>query len=196
MRTAIQAVVGMAAVAVAVHASAQETGTVRILGGTLANQTIIPERPVIFVKAGQQLTGMINVRTLNNMVANAVAPFGYTWTWGDRKTAIKEVCSWIQTGQKDWNVSISLPGPVAPGRYLIMFGFNGEYNLSQVFSCDNWNSAGGCEWNDGNDYFDMQRYRCVVSAVQNGYVSSWPYQFDDTYRAVSVPCAMIGVVVK
>lgn len=82
--------------------------------------------------------------------ANALVPFGYTTTWGDR-TRPKLCDRWC--GPKDENLRFKVcePGPVAPGKYFLVVAHAGMYTIEQVFSNTHPGlTREGC-WYDGND---------------------------------------------
>lgn len=170
-------------------------GTVHLTGGSLNGTSLSSSNWQITVNPNQSITGSVTVRTDNKMSSSAVAPFGYTWTWGNRTSANRQVNGDIPSGTKNWNVPINLTAPSSPGTYYILFGFNGEYNMQQVMACDNWNAGGSVRWNDGNDYHDLGTSQ-LQYARQNGYVNGWPYRFSDGYRDFNIPVAPIRVVVS
>lgn len=168
-------------------------GTIKLTGGSLAGQALSASEWEITVSPGQPITGTVQCETDNFMGSNAVAPFGYTWTWGTRETAIVGINGWIPTGKRQWSVPISLTAPTSPGTYYILFAFNGEFNMSQVLSCDNW-SVSGIIWHDGNDYFDMDPTR-LEFAHSCGFVRNWRYRNNGGYRDWEVPALPVKVVV-
>jgi hypothetical protein len=174
--------------------SVQHNGEVFITGGTLAGQALSASNWQVTVAPGAQISGTVQLSTNNTMGSSAVAPFGYTWTWGDRVTSIGSINSWIPTGQQTWSATFNQTAPSTPGTWYILFGFNGEYTLQQVFSCTNWTNP-TVVWNDGNDYFDMNATN-LSAAHTVGYVASWNYLFPDGVHLADVPVAPIKVVVS
>lgn len=169
-------------------------GTIHVTGGVLANQALSSSSWEISVDAGQTITGTVNISTNNLMISSAVAPFGYTWTWGPRETAVVEVNDWIPTGVTNWSVPISLTAPSEDGVYYILFGFNGEYNMSQVMSCHNWAAPTPIIWNDGNDYHDLDETRLEFAHI-NGYAQEWEYYFSSGRTTWEIPVAPIKIIV-
>jgi len=176
--------------------SAENTGSgeIALVSGELAGQQIGPDSWEIRVAPGETIAGTIRTETDNFMGSGAVAPYGYTWTWGERTSAFEQIDSWISTGTSQHTTTISVSAPSQPGTYYILFGFGGEFNLSQVFSCDNWNAPGDVVWNDGNDYHDLQSTQ-IEQASDLGFVDSWDYRFSSGYQTRDIPVAPIRVVV-
>ena len=168
-------------------------GEVFVTGGTLAGQTLSSSAWQVSVAPGAALSGTVQVRTNNVMGANAVGPFGYTWTWGNRTTSITQVNSSIPTGSSTYSVPISLTAPTTPGTYYLLFGFQGEYDCEHVFSATNW-SYGSSVWNDGNDYWDMSA-SALAAAQTLGYAANWTLKFADGMHAFDAPVAPIKIVV-
>ena len=171
-----------------------QNGEIKLIGGSLAGQTLDSSLWQITVAAGARITGSVQVQTTNSMIPSAVAPFGYTWTWGKRDSSIVQVNSSIPVGSSTWTVPFDQSAPFVVGTYYILFGFEGEYNLSQVFSCTNWTDS-AIVWNDGNDYFDMSD-SVLTSAHSVGYASSWKILFKNGFRLFDAPVAPIKVIVK
>ncbi len=168
-------------------------GEVFVTGGTLAGQVISSESWQINISPGATLAGNIQVRTNNLMGSGAVAPFGYTWTWGSRSTSITQNNAWIPTGSQSWSVPINLTAPSIPGTYYIIFGFQGEYDCEHVFSSTNW-TYGSPVWNDGNDYWDMDASQLAI-AHSSGFVPNWGIKFTDGMHIFDAPTGPIKVVV-
>jgi len=171
----------------------QGAGTIFLTGGTLAGQSLSASNWQVTVQPGAAISGTVQGQTTNTMGSNAVAPFGYTWTWGNRQSSIVTVNSWINTGATSFSVPISLTAPSSPGTYYILFGFNGEYDMTQVLSCTNW-ASGDPVWNDGNDYFDMSGSQ-LTAAHSAGYVAAWPYKTGSGYTNTNVPTMPVKIVV-
>lgn len=136
--------------ALAPVAMATDPGTVTLIsGGNVNGQQVDASHYWITVDPGQSLTGVIAVEATNNLGANAVAPLGYTVTWGDR--IAQPVCSdsWISTGVNDFSISIDKTAPTTPGDYYIVLSFAGRYDIGQVMS--NTTAGLSAKWNDGND---------------------------------------------
>ena len=179
----------------AVETQNDGTGEIFLTGGILAGQALSTSNWEISVGAGTQITGNVLFDVSNFMGANAVAPLGYTWTWGERSTAIATIYGSIPTGTTSWNVPINLTAPLAPGTYYLLFGMNGEFNMSQVLSCDSWAASGGVIWNDGNDYHDMAASD-ISFAHNNGFVDSWQYRTGSGYKPADVAMMPVKVVVS
>lgn len=130
-------------------------GTVRLVaGGSLDGQAVDGVHYRLTVAPGQSVVGIVNVRTDNHMSASAVAPLGYTVTWGDRtQQPVLSVRS-IGTGANEYGIRIAKTAPMEPGRYYIVISFRGEFSIGQVMSGTNWsydNHSGNPVWYDGND---------------------------------------------
>jgi len=171
----------------------QRNGTVHVLGGTLAGQALSQSVWEISVNPGTRIQGTINVRTNNLMGSNAVAPFGYTWTWGNREVDFVSHSASIGTGQLDWAVAFDRTAPVNPGTYFILLGFQGEMTMEQVFSCTNW-TVTNPSWGDGNDYVDVPADK-LTAAHADGFVGAWPIKFPDGNHLFDIPLAPIKVIV-
>jgi hypothetical protein len=177
-----------------------DSGMIYLTGGSLVGVGLGSTNSTIVVAPGSSLTGSVECVTRNLLDAGSVAPFGYTWTWGNRSNDMVEVDGWIPTGSNNLSVPINLQSPTNPGTYYLLFGFNGEFNLSQVFSCQNWSCVAPIDWQDGNDYFDMDPTRLAYAST-NGYVADWPYRYgpstsgSDYERRSTVPVLPIKVVV-
>lgn len=169
-------------------------GRVLLTGGTLAGQDLLAQGGAIEVQPGAALTGSVVVSTENLMGPSAVAPFGYTWSWGSRETDLSVVNAWIPTGTSAWDVPIDLVAPVQPGVYHLLFGFGGEFTLEQVLACSNW-SAPPVIWFDGNDYVDVDMARLNLAASL-GFVRDWPYWLSGGYQDRDIPLLPIRIVVR
>ena len=164
-----------------------------LTGGNLAGQTLSNTSWEISVNPGQSITGNVIFKAYNAHRSSAVVPLGYTWTWGNRQTAIVTVDSWISTGWSNWDVSFNLTAPSTPGIYYILFGHRGEYTMSQVFSATNWKVGSGT-WNDGNDYHDMNE-NTLLFALQYGYAQGWLWLFTGGYDPTNIAVMPIKVKV-
>ena len=173
--------------------SAKHIGELRLVGGTLAGQPVSASSWEVEVAAGAPITGTVQLQTNNTMGGSAIAPLGYTWTWGDRITSLVQVAASIGSGQQTWDVPVNLTAPNAPGTYYLVFAFNGELNLSQILSCTNW-TVPAPGWNDGNDIVDIGSGQ-MATAQTLGYVPSWPYRYPDGFYPFDIPIAAIRLVV-
>ena len=118
-------------------------------GSVLNGQTIDPGDPWIQVDPGEQITGSIYVNTQNGMGGNAVAPLGYTVTWGNRASQPVQTYGWIGTSSRNYTINVNKTAPTEVGEYYIICSFSGEFNISQVMSASNWTTS--TQWYDGND---------------------------------------------
>jgi hypothetical protein len=169
-------------------------GTVLLTGGQLNGEPVGPANWTVTVSPGAPISGSVQLAALNRMGSNAVAPFGYTWTWGPRTSSIAGISGWIPTGASSWTIPVNLTAPSTPGTYFILFAFRGEFNLAQVMSVTNW-SAGGPVWNDGNDLVDVSE--CLLRFAHNfGFVPSWNLRYSSSFAKVDQPAAPIRIVVE
>jgi len=146
---------------------------IQLISGTVSGQILSPEDWTIYIRPGEAVNGTVVVQAHNAHRSSAVVPFGYTWTWGARETAIVTINNWIPTGTRNWNISLNLNGPAIPGEYYVLFGLQGEFNMQQIFSCSNW-QLNSLSWHDGNDYHDLSP-GALALANEKGYVYDWPY---------------------
>jgi len=178
----------LAPVFIDVSGATTGSGTIILTGGTLAGQTLSEDNWKIEAEAGETLSGNITFDVENSLSGSSRSPLGYTWSWGDRETDLVEINNNINSGTTSWNVPLNLIAPDRPGNYYLLFGFNGvEFNISQVLSCDNWAAGGELQWNDGNDYVDLDGMR-LEYAHRHGYVPDWQYRMDGTnYSDKDIP---------
>lgn len=172
----------------------QRNGTIHVLGGTLAGQSLSGSAWEITVAPGARIQGTINARTNNLMGSNGVAPFGYTWTWGTRQTDHVTHAASIGTGPIDWVIPFDRTAPVSTGTYFILLAFQGEMTMEQVLSCTNWTVADPV-WGDGNDYVEVPADR-LTTAHTDGFVAAWPIKFADGNHLFDIPLAPIKVIVS
>jgi len=118
-------------------------------GGSLNGQTIDATNYWITVDQGAAISGTIKVQTNNMHGSAAVAPFGYTATWGDRTTQPVTTNSWITTGLHNYDINVNKTAPDTPGTYYLPIAFDGCYNIAQVMSSTH--PAWPAVWHDGND---------------------------------------------
>lgn len=118
-------------------------------GGNLNGQTIDASIYWINVNPGDAISGTIKVETLNIMSSSAIAPLGYTATWGDRVAQVVETNHWIGTGTNYYDINVIKTAPTTPGIYYLPIAYSGTYNIDQVMSATHpaWSEV----WNDGND---------------------------------------------
>jgi hypothetical protein len=129
--------------------------SIRLTGGTLAGQQLSDSLWTIIVSPDQDITGNILCEAYGSRaISSIVIPFGYTWTWESRETAIVTLSGNLPQSASNWDVPIDLTAPSDPGTYYILFGLRGEFNMAQIFSSTNWHMPAPV-WNDGNDFHDM-----------------------------------------
>jgi hypothetical protein len=170
-------------------------GVVLLVGGELAGHELSPTDWSIAVGRGRPIAGSLRIEADNFMGSNAVAPFGFTWTWGDRRSSVRVVRRSIRSGVSTLDVPLDLRAPSEPGTYYILFAFNGEFTGEQVFSCHSWAAEDGVTWYDGNDYHDMTDSE-INFAHKRGFVNAWKYRTANGYRDADVPMMPIRVVVE
>lgn len=179
----------IAAPAWAVH----DWGTVSLnAGGSLNGQTVDANNYWIQVDPGEQINGTVKIHTHNNMGGGAVAPLGYTVTWGSRSSQPVQTHGWIGTGGQNYNIGINKTAPTTEGQYYIWISFRGEFNISQVMSGSNWTTS--VQWNDGNDIgwdFDATQYQ---QARDHGQVLN-PIKVSSGYQDGWMPANWVGVQV-
>ncbi len=118
-------------------------------GGSLNEIPINAGSHWITVEPGGAINGTVNVETFNTMGSGAIAPLGYTVTWGNRATQPVESYPWIGTDTRNYAINIAKTAPDTPGDYYIVIAFAGRYDIDQVMS---GTFAGATTvWNDGND---------------------------------------------
>ena len=179
-------------VAILALAGEADAHYINLTGGTLAGQPLSATEWVIDVAPGQSITGNILCTAFGSRSQpSVVIPFGYTWTWGSRASAIRTLSSNLPQSASNWNVPINLTAPEEPGIYHILFGLRGEFNMQQVFSATNWTRS--VVWNDGNDFHDMDD-ATLAAAHEYGFVS-WSWLFTTGYLDQSVGVMPIKVVV-
>ncbi|MBK8167949.1 MAG: hypothetical protein IPK64_18545 [bacterium] len=173
-------------------AGAAEAHYINLTGGTLAGQPLSATEWIIDVAPGQPITGNILCTAFGGRSGpGVVIPFGYTWTWGSRASAIRTLSNNLPQSASNWNVPINLTAPNEPGVYHILFGLRGEFNMQQVFSATNWTRS--VVWNDGNDFHDMDD-ATLQAAHESGFVS-WSWLFNTGYTAADVGVMPIKVIV-
>jgi hypothetical protein len=165
-------------------------------GGLLNGQTIDASNYWIRANPGDAITGTIKIQTVNPMPTNAIAPLGYTTTWGDRTTQLVTTNSWIGTGTNNYDVNVAKTAPLTPGVYYMPIAFSGAYNLAQVMS--DTHPSFSPVWYDGNDVgwdwtaaqFQEARNTGTVT-TQTGYpdarVSTVTSRFGANWVGVKVP---------
>jgi hypothetical protein len=164
-----------------------------VRGGALNGQRVGPESPWVDVRPGEAISGTITVETYNAMGAGAVAPLGYTATWGDRRQQPVWCVRSIRPGRSRYDIRVDKAAPLDAGQYHLVIAFAGRYDIGQVMSAT---TAGlPARWHDGNDLgwdwspaqFDQaQRLGRVQQAT---YKSSGP-------RLGWVPATWVGVRVR
>lgn len=169
-------------------------GTVFVTGGSLAGQPVGPANWTVNVSPGAPISGSVQVRATNSMGPSAVAPLGYTWTWGDRTTSLVWSVGSIPPGVTNWNLPINLTAPTTAGTYYILVAYRGEFTIAQVMSATNW-SAGAVRWNDGNDLVDADECR-LQYAQEHGVIPDWRLGYATMYLPLDQPAAPIRIIVK
>ena len=140
------------ALTVSKAAAQNQIGTVFLnSGGLLDGQTVDSTNQWITVLPNEAITGTVNVQTDNFLPSDAVAPLGYTATWGDRTTQPVLINGWIATGVQNYGFSVNETAPEMPGTYYLPIAFSGEFTIQEVMSATNWTVSSGPVWNDGND---------------------------------------------
>lgn len=142
--------------------------SVVVCGGTLNGQLLTRAESWVTVEPGAAIRGTISVETYNSMGPGAVAPLGYTATWGDRE--LQAVCTVrsIPPGHGRYDLSVNKTAPRRPGEYFLVIAFAGRYDIAQVMSAT---TAGiPAKWHDGNDLgwdWDSSQFG---QALRNGRV--------------------------
>jgi hypothetical protein len=168
----VMAVVGLTAILLTAGAVQAEIDTVLLQpGGSLSGQTVDASHYWIDVDLGATISGTIKVQTNNSHPPAAIAPFGYTATWGDRVAQVVTINSWIATGTNNYDISVNKTAPTTPGIYYLPIAFAGTYNLAQVMSATH--PAWSAVWYDGNDVGWDWTAAQYQQSRDHGYVSQF-----------------------
>ena len=172
----------------------QNENSIFLTGGMLSDQSLSSSVSTVFVEPGEPIIGTVSLLANNaHSRPSVVVPFGYTWTWGERESAIVTVQNDIVPGATNFNVPINLTAPSTTGTYYIIFGLRGEFTMRQVLSATNW-TVGSGTWHDGNDYHDLTDNDLLLSKTL-GYVPGWPYLFSGGYSDTSIAVMPLKIVV-
>ncbi len=115
--------------------------------------TLDPESRTLVLAPGDSLTGMVDLRYTSKWPAAAIM-LGVTPTWGDRRTAFVTLGPLVTPVEdQPQSVHIAFVAPRDPGVYYLIFAFQAETSVEDVFSGTNW-AVGAPVWGDGNDLVD------------------------------------------
>jgi hypothetical protein len=173
---------------------AAERHSEHLVGGELAGQDLGPDQWVIEVTSQQPIQGTVRIETVNpedDPAANV--PFGYTWTWGDRKTDIVPVFSDLPAGTTEHVIPIELTAPNEAGAFYLIFGHGTAVNLQQVFSATYWED-GTPIWDDDNDLLDLGEEQ-LEEARRYGYVEDWTFLREGEYGPEEIAVVPVKIVV-
>jgi hypothetical protein len=167
-------------------------GTVEIVSGAGAFDTINSEQKKITVSPGAALQGAVTLRVLNLGPGFAVALMVETPSWGDHAASWRLLGN-LPTGEVTRMANIDLHAPLQPGIYHILFAFQLELSGGNVASGTNWSTRGDV-WNDGNDLAEF-------SPLQIRNAQSWgcaidPWLMPEGPQLFYVPADAITVEVK
>lgn len=122
----------------------------RILGGTLNGQPIIPSAPVLQLGRGVRLQGELELSYDSYWTAAAVFLCGGT-SWGpvaESWWTVKPLAT-PATGTRRV-IRLDLSGPPEPGTYYLVLALYADRSCDFIMSATNWNMERPA-WNDGND---------------------------------------------
>ncbi len=166
----------------------------RITGGELAGVPLVEGQNRVFVRAGEELSGSVQLNYLNAWPAGAGVAFGATPTWGDPATGgidLSELGADVDAAAA--TVPLTFTAPPSPGLYHLFFAYRAEQTVDNVLSMTA-PAVGAPVWGDGNDvasWGDDEH----DEALENGRVLGRRLQPDGSYRHLFVPAACVEVVV-
>jgi hypothetical protein len=159
--------------------------------GNLNGSTIDASHYWITVNPGETISGTIKVETDSWLGSNAIAPFGYSATWGDRIAQVVESNPWIGTGVNYYDINVGKTAPTIPGTYYLPISFSGSYDIYEVMS--GTHAGYGAMWYDGNDLGWDWTAAQYQQARDQGTVTQrlgWPSH--DPYE-INFPANWVGV---
>ena len=166
-------------------------GSAKILGGTLAGQSLNGRLPSIKVKAGSSLSGRIQFELINRGPTAAVFVYGIGASWLGKRTVIFQRVG--RQGTNTENYSVAQVAPAKPGTYYLGVAGGWEYNAEQVFSSTNWNYGGSPVWNNGDDILNACPAE-LEAAARAGVMAQRKLQKRRVWNPI--PFAAVKVVVS
>lgn len=127
---------------------------VKVMGGTLAGQTITETNTTIMVAPGAAISGQFNVKVNSAWPSGSHLTMGVTPSWGDHASGFTQLDSGFAT-PANWtrDITVNYKAPNKPGVYYIITAFRDQASAAEVMSCTNA-SPGADVWNNGDDVAD------------------------------------------
>jgi hypothetical protein len=171
------------------------TSYMQVVSGNINNQQVSSSGSKITVNAGEAVTGSVTLDYFSSWNSNAVISFGGTSTWGDNAASYRDYGYLSTPGTGTRTVNVDWTAPTTPGKYYLIYSFNGQFNAGQVMSLTSWATGDGhAVWNDGNDIADFSQYQ--INELRSTGRTWGKILYNEGYNKWMIPGAAIEVNVE